>query len=43
MNYLHEGDFKEWADYSFKVAKTKAYPGVVVNEPLSDEYVAQAV
>jgi len=39
---IYEGDFQKWADLSFEIAKAQVYPGVTVNEKLSDAYVAQA-
>lgn len=40
---LMEGDFQGWADQSFEIAKADVYPGVTVNEKLSDTYVDNAV
>jgi len=40
---LHDSDFQKWADISFNYSKTDVYPGVVVNEPLSEEYVNNAI
>lgn len=40
---MYDGDFQKWADISYELAKSDVYPGVVVNEKLSDEYVANAV
>jgi len=39
---LYDGDFQKWADLSFEISKASVYPGVVVGEALSAEYVAQA-
>lgn len=40
---LHEGDFQYWASESLQLAETNAYPGVVVNEPLSDDYINENI
>jgi hypothetical protein len=42
MNKLYDGSFLAWANESFDLAKDYTYPTVEVNEPLSDEYLAQA-
>lgn len=37
------GDFQEWANQSFDIAVNNVYPGVVVNQALSQEYIDQAI